>query len=319
MNANRSGLFRVTSVAIVCSLIFVAVEAWAQSGGVRGKVVNQNGEPVEGAEVQIEYTDGLARSYTATSDEKGEFMRLGLGPGNYRLLFRKERHEPAIEEIRVRLGSPYDIGQVVLFKVPDEQLTRQEAEDLTAEVQKILERGVADVEKEDYPAALDAFLEVIEKVPGSADAHFNVGFVYKKMKAMDDALTHFQKATELQPGYYEAWVEMGDIYNNSGKYPEAIQAFEKSIAIRSEVSPLYNYGAACLNAGEIPKAQEAFEKALALDPNHAGANYQMGMVLVNQGKNDEAVTYLEKYLELEPEGPNAATAKGILDYLKQGT
>ncbi len=39
--------------------------------------------------------------------------------------------------------------------------------------------------------------------------------------------------------------------------------------------------------------------------------------LRDQGENEAAILHLEKYLELEPEGPQAATATGILDYLKK--
>jgi len=40
------------------------------------------------------------------------------------------------------------------------------------------------------------------------------------------------------------------------------------------------------------------------------------MIFVNQGDNAAAIPHLEKYLELEPEGREAASVKGILDYLK---
>ena len=41
------------------------------------------------------------------------------------------------------------------------------------------------------------------------------------------------------------------------------------------------------------------------------------MIFVNQGDQDAVIPHLEKYLELAPEGPQAASAKGILDYLKR--
>ena len=72
-----------------------------------------------------------------------------------------------------------------------------------------------------------------------------------------------------------------------------------------------------MNSGDFPKAREAFEKLLSFDPNHAAGRYELAMILVNQGENDAAVPHLEKYLELAPEGSQAAAAKGILDYLKK--
>jgi len=41
------------------------------------------------------------------------------------------------------------------------------------------------------------------------------------------------------------------------------------------------------------------------------------MALVNQGKLPEAATEFETYLKLAPDGPNAATAKGLVAQLKK--
>jgi len=96
-----------------------------------------------------------------------------------------------------------------------------------------------------------------------------------------------------------------------------MEALAKAIEARPDSNDaLYNYGGAALNAGEFSKARDAFEKLLSQDPNHAAGHYQLGMIFVNQGDNAAAIPHLEKYLELEPEGREAASVKGILDYLK---
>jgi cytochrome c-type biogenesis protein CcmH/NrfG len=64
-------------------------------------------------------------------------------------------------------------------------------------------------------------------------------------------------------------------------------------------------------------AEAAFRKILELDPSFPMAHYQLGMVDLNKGLNAEAIAEFEKYLELEPEGANAATATGIINHLKQ--
>jgi tetratricopeptide (TPR) repeat protein len=72
-----------------------------------------------------------------------------------------------------------------------------------------------------------------------------------------------------------------------------------------------------MNATDLVTAEAAFRKILELDPTFAVAYYQLGMVSVNKGANEEAIAEFEKYLELEPDGANVATATGILDHLKQ--
>ena len=46
------------------------------------------------------------------------------------------------------------------------------------------------------------------------------------------------------------------------------------------------------------------------------AYFQLGMVYARTGKNADAKTNLQKYLELDPKGPEAGTAAEMLKYLK---
>jgi Flp pilus assembly protein TadD len=70
-----------------------------------------------------------------------------------------------------------------------------------------------------------------------------------------------------------------------------------------------------MNAGNMEKAVGAFEKVLELDPNRAEAHFQLGMIAVSQGRNEDARRHLETYLTLAPEGAQAATARSIVDTL----
>jgi hypothetical protein len=53
------------------------------TGALTGRVVNAAGEPVEGVNVSVEIANG--NSFSATSDDKGEFRIGGLRPGKYRV------------------------------------------------------------------------------------------------------------------------------------------------------------------------------------------------------------------------------------------
>jgi Tfp pilus assembly protein PilF len=55
---------------------------------------------------------------------------------------------------------------------------------------------------------------------------------------------------------------------------------------------------------------------VAADEKFAAAYYELGMIYVRASKNADAKTNLEKYLQLEPNGKEAATAKEMLKYVK---
>jgi len=235
------------------------------------------------------------------------------------LTIQKEGYQTYTENNKIPPGSPKRVDVILKSVVGTAGIEASEEE--AAEYQQYFDQGVAEIEAENYPAALAAFEQILVLQPDSATAYFNLGVVYAKLGETDKALEHFGKAAVVRPDYYDAYdayVAIGDIHSALSRWPETMEALAKAIEARPDsIEALYNYGGAAMNGGEFPKAREAFEKLLSFEPNHAAGRYELAMILVNQGDNDAAVPHLEKYLELAPEGSQAAAAKGILDYLKK--
>src|SRR5262249_27461718 len=53
----------------------------------------------------------------------------------------------------------------------------------------------------------------------------------------------------------------------------------------------------------LPEAQIALQRAITLDPNDAGAIYQLGLVHLYQGQPEAAIRYIEKAIRLSPRDP----------------
>ncbi len=300
---------------VVCCSVLIALEARAQNGGLRGAVVDENNQPLAGVEVLLEPLGVLSREVRLESDANGTFVRVGIRLGQYRLTIQKEGYQTYSEEIKIPPGSPMRID-VILRSVAARRVAESEEE--AEELKLYFDQGVAEVEAENYPAALAAFEQVLELKPDSATAYFNLGVVYRKMGETEKAIELFSKAAEIRSDYYDAYVAIGEIYSAESRWPETLEVLSKALEAQPDsTDTLYNYGAAAMNASDFATAKESFEKLLAIDPEHAAGHYQMGMICVNQGENEAAVLHLEKYLELDPEGPQAATATGILDYLKK--
>ena len=76
-------------------------------------------------------------------------------------------------------------------------------------------------------------------------------------------------------------------------------------------------GLILFNAGKFAEAKTQFEAATKADPNHAMAQYQLGMTSLNLGQIPDAVSALEAYLKVDPNGPKAAEVKAALPALQQ--
>ena len=305
-------------LALLSMAILLAAEAYAQIGSIRGQIVDENEQPVDGVEIVFQFLGGVNREYTATSDEDGDFIRLGLRTGRYQLTFTKSGHQSYQYELKVQGGPPTRMGKVVLPALSGEARSDLEKQKLHQAIASVFKEGVAAMNAKDYAAAIAAFEKVLEIDPEMPEALYNMGVAHENLGQMDQAMTFYKKAVELQTSSVQPYRALATIYSANQQWPEAmVMLLEAEKLQPDDVATLFDLGAVAMNAGDVPTAQRAFQRVVELDDAHALGHYQLGMVYVNQGKSEEAVAHMEKYMELEPDGSQAATATGILDYFKK--
>ena len=305
----------------------IALPAAAQSTGmVKGVVKDASGQPVEGAKVSIDMTEGVNRHFETKSNKKGEFVQIGLPPGRYNVVAEKDKLASQPTLAAVRVGGPAEVT-LVLGAPGAGGAVSKEAAAKNAALKQAFEEGIAASKANDYDAAIASFNKAVEISPTCADCHYNIAYMYSQKKDYDKAEAEYKKAIEIKPDYGEAYNGLANIYNMQRKFDLAADASKKAMEVGGgaaagaagggNADALYNQGVILWNAGKIPDAKKQFEAAVAANPNHAEAHYQLGMALVNEGKLPEAATEFDTYLKLAPSGPNAATAKGILATIKK--
>ncbi len=316
MMASGKSLLRLLALLSIATLL--AAGADAQTGSVRGQIVDENEQPVGGVEIVFQFLGGVNRQHTATSGDDGDFIRAGLPTGRYQLTFTKSGHQSYQYELKVLTGPPTQLGKVVLPALSEGARSNLEEQTLNATMAPLFKEGVAAMTAKDYAAAIAAFEKVLEIDPEKAEAIYNLGVAHENLGQMDQAVTFYGKAVELQTSAVEPYLALATIYTANQQWPEAMAMLQEAEALQpGDVDTVFDLGAVAMNAGDIPAAEAAFLRVIELDDAHALGHYQLGMVYVNQGKSGEAVAHLEKYLELQPDGPQAATATGLLDYLKK--
>src|SRR5215510_3681841 len=84
----------------------IAVPAAAQSTGmVKGTVSDMQGQPVDGAKVVIEMSEGTSRKFETKSNKKGEFIQIGLPSGRYKVTAEKDKLASNTSEVSVRINT----------------------------------------------------------------------------------------------------------------------------------------------------------------------------------------------------------------------
>jgi tetratricopeptide (TPR) repeat protein len=303
----------------------LAIPAAAQSTGmIKGVVKDTQGQPVDGAKVVIEMTEGVSRHFETKSNKKGEFIQIGLQGGPYKVTAEKDKLVSNTADVRVSISRPAEANLVL--GAGTSAAASKEAAAKNAELKKTFEEGVAASRAGNHDEAIAKFTASAALNANCYDCYYNIAFSESQKKDYDKAEAAYKKAVEIKPDYAEAYSGLANVYNATRKFDQAAAASAKAMELSGSgaaaggggnADAMFNQGVILWNAGKIAEAKKQFESAIAANPNHAESHYQLGMALVNEGNLAGATAEFETYLKLAPTGPNAATAKGILGSLKK--
>jgi len=305
-----------TTLAAIAAVLMLAPAALAQSTLIKGKVLDTEGKPIQGAAVVIELKSGAPRKYQTKTDRRGEFVQLLTESGEYLVTASFEKIGTAAAPVRVKLGAPAD---VTITLAPGAGGSPEEAAK-NAELKKAFDEGVAASRTGDHDTAIARFTAAAALMPNCHDCYYNIGVSQMAKKDEKQAEESWKKSLEIKPDYTEAMNALATLYNNQKRFDEAAAMSAKVASAGGgggSADAVYNQGIILWNQGKIAEAKAKFEETLTADPNYADAHYQMGMALLNEGKLPEAVGSFESYLKLAPDGQFAAQAKTMVAQLKK--
>ena len=298
----------------------IAVPAAAQMGGmVKGKVLDDKGQPVVGANVTITAVD-TSRKFQTKSDKRGEYMQIGLTSGGYTVVAEKDKLVSAQQKATVRAGSPAEIDLIIGVAAA---ASSADAAAKGAALTKAFDDAVAAQKAGNFDMAIEKFNEGIAVNPNCFSCYNGIGRAYVGKKDYDKAEAALKKSIELRPTDAEAYSELANMYNAQRKFDLAAEAGKKASELAGggaggggNPDVLYNQGVILFNGGKSGEAKPLFEQVIKANPSHAEGHYMLGMTLA--GENPAAaVAEFETYLKLAPSGPNAPLAKQFVEALKK--
>jgi tetratricopeptide (TPR) repeat protein len=253
------------------------------------------------------------------SNKKGEWVQIGLFPGEYSITAEKDANKGTVGT-RVSIGENPEVVIRVGAAAPS-----PEASAKAVALQKSFDEGVALSKSGDFDGSIAKFNEAIAQAPNCHDCYYNIGYAHMQKKEWEKAEGAFKKATELKPDYAEAWNGLANTYNQQKKLDLALEASANAAKYGGggaaggggSASALYNQGVILWNQGKYPEAKEKFEAAAKADPTYSDAHYRLGMANLNLGDMPGAAAAFEAYLKAAPTGQYAEQVKGILTSIKK--
>jgi len=132
-----------------------------------------------------------------------------------------------------------------------------------------------------------------------ADAHCNLGIVFKELGRLDEAEASLREAIALKPDFAQAHYNFGITLQELGRLDEAEASYTQAIALKPDfVEAHSNLGITLQELGRLDEAVASYTQAITLKPDFAHAYYNLGEVYKITGKHSEAVKCFEKTLEL---------------------
>lgn len=307
---------RTTFVTLLVALISATSAFAVGEARVTGTITDSQGNPIPDVNITVTATEKMTFEKGFKGDDDGEYAIFLLdGTISYEFVFTKEGYVTHKEVWKLDLVPSKNVKDVVLKK--------------PAEVQ-----GAPGVQTETAAAnpAYVAYNEGVQLANSGNDI---------------EAVKKFEESITLDPELAAGWTALARVYTRTEQWQKVIEAGTTALDLVGEdpvvatlladaytilgdkenaskyrqMAPanpavLYNEAVPHLNANRDNEAEKLLKQAVAVDDTFAKAHYELGAIYARQGKSEPAKKHLMRYLELEPEGENAAFAREMVKYLE---
>ena len=300
----------------ICLLAVAAVAGNAFAGAearMTGKTVDAvTKKPIANVAIRVVATEARHFDETFKGDADGSFrLMLVDGTIKYKFTFSAPGYQPYEEVMKLKIGG--EKNEKVVELQPGSAVPAG-APAKTADPSTVAFNDGAKAYNENRTdEAIAKFKEALSTKPEMIAAWEALSRSYLRKKEYAPAIEAANKALELAPDETDMYAILNEAYTATGDKAKASAASAK---MPKDASQLFNDAAHLINAGKDADAEPLLKQAIAANDKMAVAYYELGMLYVRTQKNAEAKTNLNKYLELEPNGKDAATAKEMLKYVQ---
>ncbi|MEM8931176.1 MAG: tetratricopeptide repeat protein [Acidobacteriota bacterium] len=262
---------------------------WKGRGRVRGKVVNQAGDPVENAKITIQFRgqEGEGPEALATDDE-GRWAYMGLSSAPYTIIVEAEGYAPSQGEVRVNEYSPMGTRPV---EVTLRELSAQET-------------GSGEGDR-------------LNQLINEANALMSSGKYAESRARYEEVLAEVGDDEKLVPQLENA-IAMTQLHG--GQPAEARATFEKILATvpaenaGRQVELLNLISQSHYMQDSVDASVQSLERALAVAPDDLTTIRRLVDILVAAGREGDAEPYMARLPAGEKVDPNAMLNLGISAY-----
>ena len=165
--------------------------------------------------------------------------------------------------------------------------------------------GAARRQKADWIQA-EAHLQAATRLqPDLAEAHSELGQLYRTQKQFQKAEESFQAALRRSPQMAKALYGLAMVYQEQGKPDHAKPVLERlqqmqPKGMEARRATALDRGLKLIEEGRLEEALATFKEVSRIDPTLAVAAYNQGVVLARLGRKPEAIESFREAVRLRP-------------------
>lgn len=149
--------------------------------------------------------------------------------------------------------------------------------------------------------AKKAYETAIALQPNYVDAHYNYGILLAKLGKNNEAIKKLKTAVQLMPNYARAYGQLGEIYLQQGNHHDAMENFKKRLKLQpNHAETWHSLGQAFQHNNQIDEAIKAYQQALIHEPFHPECNHNLATAYLKSGDQGKALNYYMRQLEVSP-------------------
>jgi tetratricopeptide (TPR) repeat protein len=307
---------RLISLLIVAGAVAAgmtpSIASAADAVTVTGTVVDVDGNPLRGVEVSA-LPEGGATPVKTHSKKDGHFsLELGDADLVYGFTFTKEGFDPVSTELR---PAPEQLSPLEVTMAPAGRTQISEAREQAIPV---FNEGVTALEIGDKEAALGLFRDAAEIDPDFPEAVSAAAAIALELENFAVAADAGENLVRLQPDNVDA---MGTAYFAELMLVD-MERFIPSARRLADANPevvsdeMVQHARVLFENNEFEGSRSLLEIIIERQPELAEAFFQLGLTCNMLGDSACAKDALERTLELAPEGPDAQTARELLEYIQ---
>jgi tetratricopeptide (TPR) repeat protein len=264
------------TVALLLLTISLGLRAYAQTGSIHGRVIDQDGKPLADVTISIDRLR-FNHHFETKSNSHGTYTHMGLPTGQYELSITKDGKSAKLNT-RVTFGNTSTVDFDLRQLLPYDREHRH----------RVTVAGLT--------------------VPRKAQAEWQ-----KAYDARDDwekAKRHLEKAIEIAPNFEEALNDLGTVYHRKKQYAQAVALFERALKVNPDsVTARVNLGGSLIGLEQYERALSENLRVLARRPDDVLAHSQAGLSLFNVKRYEEAIPHFQQAKQSDP---NSAMLPGFL-------